>query len=53
MTLVLVDANNVRRSRWPNLDDDELVKQTRQWAERHGHEVVIVFDRRAPGELVG
>jgi uncharacterized protein YaiI (UPF0178 family) len=53
VTLVLVDANNVRRSRWPNLDDDELVEQTRQWAERHGHEVVIVFDRRAPGELVG
>lgn len=50
---VLVDANNVRRSQWPNLADDELVRRTQEWAERHGHEVVIVFDRRAPGGLVG
>ena len=50
---VLVDANNVRRSQWPNLGDDELVRRTQDWAARHGHEVVIVFDRRAPGGLVG
>jgi hypothetical protein len=50
---VLVDANNVRRSQWPNLGEDELVRRTQEWAARHGHEVVIVFDRRAPGGLVG
>ena len=51
--LVFVDANNVRRAQWPNLSDDELVDRVRAWAERHGHESVIVFDRAAPGGLVG
>ena len=35
---MLIDANNVRRSQWPNLSDDELVRRTQEWAERHGHE---------------
>jgi hypothetical protein len=51
--LVFVDANNVRRSQWPNLTDGELVERVRAWAERNGHEAVIVFDRRAPGEIEG
>jgi hypothetical protein len=51
--LVFVDANNVRRSQWPNLTDEELVERVRSWAERHGHESVIVFDRTAPGGVVG
>lgn len=51
--LVFVDANNVRRSQWPNLSDEELVERVRAWAERHEHESVIVFDRAAPGEIVG
>ena len=51
--LVFVDANNVRRSRWPNLGDEELVERVRAWAERHDHESVIVFDRTAPGGIVG
>jgi predicted RNA-binding protein with PIN domain len=51
--LVFVDANNVRRSRWPNLTDDELVDRVRAWGERHGHELVIVFDREAPGGVAG
>jgi uncharacterized protein YaiI (UPF0178 family) len=51
--LVFVDANNVRRSRWPNLTDEQLVERTRDWAMRHGHELVIVFDRQAPGGVVG
>ena len=50
---MLVDANNVRRSQWPNLGEEELVRRTREWAARHDHEAVIVFDRRAPGDLVG
>lgn len=51
--LVFVDANNVRRSQWPNLSDEHLVERVRSWAERHGHETVIVFDRAAPGGIVG
>ena len=51
--LVFVDANNVRRSQWPNLTDEELVERTRDWAVRHGHELVVVFDREAPGGVVG
>jgi uncharacterized protein YaiI (UPF0178 family) len=51
--LVFVDANNVRRSQWPNLTDEELVERTRNWATRHGHELVVVFDRQAPGGVVG
>jgi hypothetical protein len=46
---VLVDGRNVQRSRWPNLPDEELVARTREWAERHGHRVILVFDGRAPG----
>ena len=51
--LVFVDANNVRRSQWPNLSDEELVTRVRAWAARHEHESVIVFDREAPGGIVG
>jgi hypothetical protein len=51
--LVFVDANNVRRSQWPNVPADELVERLRAWGERHGHELVVVFDRAAPGEVVG
>jgi hypothetical protein len=51
--LVFVDANNVRRSQWPNLSDQELVDRARNWAERHDHELVVVFDRRAPGGIEG
>jgi len=51
--LVFVDANNVRRSQWPNLTDEELVARTRDWAERYDHELVVVFDHRAPGGVEG
>jgi hypothetical protein len=47
MALVLVDAENVRRSLWPNLSREELVERSNAWAEREGHEVWIVFE----GEL--
>ncbi|HYX89076.1 MAG TPA: NYN domain-containing protein [Gaiellaceae bacterium] len=53
MATVLIDARNVLRSRWPNLEEQELVDRVRVWAERHGHRVVLVFDGRAPGEVVG
>jgi predicted RNA-binding protein with PIN domain len=51
--LVLVDAENVRRSRWPNLRDDQLVELVRAWAEREGVAVLIVFDGTAPGGRTG
>ena len=48
--IVLVDANNVRRSQWPNIPDDELVERVRRWASHEGVEALIVFDGRAPVE---
>jgi hypothetical protein len=40
--LVLVDAENVRRSRWPNVGHDELEARVREWAAREGHEAIVV-----------
>lgn len=48
MATVLVDAENVRRSVWPNLRPDELVRRCARWAATEGHEVVVVFDGPAP-----
>jgi hypothetical protein len=45
---VLVDAENVRRSRWPNLSRLELVERTRAWSAARGHRAVVVFDGAAP-----
>jgi hypothetical protein len=42
--VVLVDAENVRRSRWPNVAPRELVELSRAWAERAGVEVEVVFE---------
>jgi hypothetical protein len=43
---VLVDANNVRRSIWPNISEEELVRRCEAWAHTHGHDVVAIFDGR-------
>jgi predicted RNA-binding protein with PIN domain len=51
--VVLVDANNVRRSLWPNIPEDELVELVRAWAEQEGVRAVVVFDGQAPGGLRG
>jgi hypothetical protein len=48
MTLVIVDAENVRRSLWPNLARHELVRRVRAWAGREGHDLLIVFDGSPP-----
>jgi hypothetical protein len=48
--LVVVDAENVRRSAWPNISKDELVAHCRTWAEREGVELLIVFDGDPPEE---
>jgi predicted PilT family ATPase len=50
---VYVDGRNVQRSQWPNLSDEELLERCRDWAERHGHEVVLVFDGEAPAGAIG
>jgi hypothetical protein len=43
---VIVDAENVRRSRWPNVSRDELEEWAREWATRNGYEIVLVWERR-------
>jgi hypothetical protein len=47
---VIVDAENVRRSLWPNITREQLVVRARAWAEREGHELVVVFDGPPPAE---
>ena len=51
--VVLVDARNVMRSRWPNIREDDFVELVRAWAEQEGARVVAVFDGPAPGEQIG
>jgi len=53
VTKVFVDGRNVQRSQWANLSDEELLERCRDWAERHGHEVVLVFDGEAPAGAIG
>lgn len=52
-TTVLIDGRNVQRSQWPNLTDEELIERARAWAERNGKRIVIVFDGKATGRIVG
>jgi hypothetical protein len=44
MATVLVDAENVRRSVWPNMSGAELERLTAAWGEQHGHEVIVVWE---------
>ena len=41
---VLVDAENVRRSLWPNISQDELPRLCAAWGEANGHDVVVVWE---------
>jgi hypothetical protein len=41
---VLVDAENVRRSLWPNMPAEELVERSTAWAGRGGHDVRVVWE---------
>ncbi len=41
------------RSRWPNFREDRFVTLARLWADRERVELVVVFDGRAPGGVVG
>jgi hypothetical protein len=47
---VLVDANNVRRSVWPNVSGEELVARCEAWAEERGHKVMVIFDGRVSAD---
>jgi len=51
--IVLVDAPNVRRSLWPNLSPERLVKLLARWAEAEGVQAVAVFDGPAPEAVPG
>jgi hypothetical protein len=53
LTVILVDARNVLRSRWPNVPEAELVERVRSWAEGRGLRAVLVFDGAAPEGGVG
>ena len=53
LVTVLVDAENVRRSRWPNIRPGELVALVRAWADFNDCRVVVVFDGSAPGGVLG
>ncbi|HEY3017333.1 MAG TPA: NYN domain-containing protein [Gaiellaceae bacterium] len=44
MATVLVDAENVRRSLWPNIPKDELVDLCEAWGEAEGHRVMVVWE---------
>jgi polyphosphate kinase 2 (PPK2 family) len=44
LATVLVDAENVRRSLWPNIAEDELEPLCEQWAEKNGHDVIVVWE---------
>jgi hypothetical protein len=46
--LVVVDAENVRRSTWPNLSKEELVAGARAWASRKDADLLVVFDGDPP-----
>jgi hypothetical protein len=46
--LVLVDGENVRRSRWPNLTQTDLLERARKWAAHEEVDLLLVFDRVAP-----
>ena len=46
--VTLVDAENVRRSEWPNIGREELVELVRAWAEATGSSALVVFDGAPP-----
>jgi predicted RNA-binding protein with PIN domain len=62
MAIVLVDAENVRRSVWPNIAPAELERLSTVWARARGHDVRVVWEgdesaddriARTAGELDG
>jgi hypothetical protein len=50
MAAVLVDAENVRRSLWPNMPGDELEERSAAWGEREGHVVQVIWEGSESGD---
>jgi hypothetical protein len=50
MATVLVDAENVRRSLWPNMPGDELVEHSAAWGDQRGHLVQVVWEGTESGD---
>ena len=46
MATVLVDAENVRRSLWPNIPKEELEPLCVAWASKREHDVRVVWEGR-------
>src|SRR2546423_57100 len=44
MATVLVDAENVRRSLWPNIPRDELEPLCSAWSDEEGHDVRVIWE---------
>jgi hypothetical protein len=42
--VVFVDAENVRRSAWPNVSRDDLVRLVDEWAAHEGVDARVVFE---------
>ena len=45
---MLVDAENVRRSVWPNIGVRELAERSAEWGRQHDALVVVVYDGSGP-----
>ena len=41
---MVVDAENVRRSIWPNVSGKRLVELVRRWAKERGYDYRVVFE---------
>jgi hypothetical protein len=50
MATVLVDAENVRRSLWPNMPGEELVERSETWGRQEGHDVQLVWEGSESGD---
>ena len=48
--VVLVDARNVMRSRWPNIRERRFLELTSAWSEHEDVRPLVVFDGPAPRE---
>ena len=44
MATVLIDAENVRRSLWPNLAREELATLAKAWGEENRHNAIVVWE---------
>jgi hypothetical protein len=52
-TTVFVDAENARRSTWPNVSRQHVLELCCAWAEAEDVRAIVVFDGPAPGVGVG